>query len=109
MPRPNRRILFLTVALVLFFPLYGCMVIAPISLLTLSFVSTKVPATWWLIFINPIIVVGTVFNFLLASLLDYAFIRRLGSEKARNTALLILVAVVAAAPFVFRIYGKAVR
>lgn len=107
MLRPNRRIFFLTVALVLFFPLYGCMVIAPVSLLTLSMISTKVPATWWLIFINPMIVVGVFFNYLLASFLDFAFIRRLGSEKARMTAALVIIAAVAAAPFIFKIYGWA--
>lgn len=107
MLRPNRRILFLTVALVLFFPLYGCMVIAPISLLTLSFISTKVPTSLWLVFINPMIIVGTFFNYLLASFLDFAFIRRLGSEKAKMTATIVIIAVVAAVPFIFRIYGWA--
>ena len=107
MLRPNRRILFLTVALVLFFPLYGCMVIAPISLLTMSFVSTKVPASLWLVFINPMIVVGTFFNYLLASFIDFALIRRLGSEKARMTALLVVIAAVSVVPFIFRIYGWA--
>ena len=105
--RPDARVILLTIALVIFFPLYGCMVIAPVSLLTLSMLTTKVPLSWWFVLINPLIIVGILFNYLLAHLIDFAVIRRLKTDRAKNTLTLLVILLIAGAPFLFDLYGWA--
>ena len=91
----------------MFFPLYGCMVIAPVSLLVLSMLTTNVPMTWWLVLINPLIIVGILFNYLLAALINFALIARFRTDRGKNICALILIALVVLIPFLFDIYGWA--
>ena len=107
MKRPDVRVVLLTLVLVVFFPLYGCMVIAPVSLLTLSMLTTKVPFSWWLVLINPLIMVGIAFNYLLAHIINFVLIKRFRSDRGRNWLTLLVILIIALIPFLFDIYGWA--